>query len=51
MKNHRYAFAHPIDFGKRQTMLDKFLWFVVTPFLLIRLAIFIVLLIMFISNP
>ena len=43
MKNSRYAFSHPIDFGKRQTLLAKFLWFVVTPFLLIRLAIFIVL--------
>lgn len=38
MKNHRYAFSHPINFGKRQTLLDKFLWFVVTPFLLITLA-------------
>jgi|GEM_PF-4879142 hypothetical protein len=46
MKNHRYAFSHPINFGKRQTLLDKFLWFVVTPFLLITLALFIVLFIM-----
>lgn len=46
MKNHRYAFSHPIAFGKRQTLLDKFLWFVVTPFLLIILAIFTVLFIM-----
>lgn len=45
-KNQRYAFAHPIDFGKRQTLLNKFLWFVVTPFLLITLFIFIILVIM-----
>ena len=46
MKNQRDAFSHPINFGKRQTLLDKFLWFVVTPFLLITLALFIVLFIM-----
>lgn len=46
MKTHRYAFSHPIDFGKRQTLLNKFLWFVVTPFLLLTLFIFIILVIM-----
>lgn len=51
MKNHRYAFSHPIAFGKRQTLLDKFLWFVVTPFLLITLALFIVLFIMVYFQP
>ena len=41
-KNPRYAFTHPIAFGKKQTLMNKFFWFVATPFLLIRLTVFIV---------
>ena len=45
-KNPRYAFTHPIAFGKKQTLTNKFFWFVATPFLLIRLTMFIVSVIM-----
>lgn len=45
-KNSRYAFAHPISFGKKQTLLNKFFWFVMTPFLLFRLTMYIISVIM-----